>query len=198
LRKSEAGFTQKGVVARLLALVPSVPSAGCLLPGLRITPHVGQVRLVSVVPLMPVDVGLVAVLENVGFGILLDILVPGNLVSLAGVMVALKSVEGLVSEMSLVDPVFTSILILVNLRRRTSRFQSQKDLLVSCVGIILRLLLLLLLLLLGIKLNSTTRSMPVSVLVATVAVLIVLVTVQLSRPGEVGLVAGLKLTRVAL
>ena len=196
MRKSEAGLTQKGVVARLLALVPSVPSAGCLLPGLRITPHVGQVRLVSVVPLMPVDVGLVAVLENIGFGILLDILVPGTLVSLAGVMVALKSVEGLVSEMSLVDPVFTSILILVNLRRRTSRFQSQKDLLVSCVGIILRLLLLLLLL--GIKLNSTTRSMSVSVLVATVAVLIVLVTVQLSRPGEVGLVAGLRLTRVAL
>jgi len=148
------------------------------------------------VPLMPVDVSLVPELENIGFDILLDTLVPGTLVSLAGVMVALKSVEGLVSEMSLVDPVFTSILILVNLRRRTSRFQSQKDLLVSCVGIILRLLLLLLLL--GIKLNSTTRSMPVSVLVTTVAVLIVLVTVQLSRPGEVSLVACLKLTRVAL
>jgi len=146
---------------------------------------------------MPVDVGLVAVLENIGFGILLDILVPDNLVSLVGGMVTLKSVEGLVSEMSLVHPVFTSILILSNSRRRTSRFQSQKDLLVSCVGIILRLLLLLLLL--GIKLNSTTRSMPVSVLVTTVAVLIVLVTVQLSRPGEVGLlVACLKLTRVAL
>merc|ERR1719418_316017 len=133
---------------------------------MRVTPHVGQVRLVPVVPLMSVDVGLVAVLENIGFGILLDTLVPGTLVSLAGVMVVLKSVEGLVSEMSLVDPVFTSVLIFVNLRRRTSRFQSQKDLLVSCVGIILRLLLLLLLLL-GIKLNSTTRSMPVSMLVAS-------------------------------
>ena len=108
--------------------------------------------------------------------------------------------------MSLVHPVLTSLLTLS--KRHTSRFQSQKDLLLSGVGIILRLLLLLLvllllllrlLLLLGVKLNSTPRSMPVSVLVPMVAVLMVLVAVQLSWPGKVGLVAGLQLmTLVAL
>jgi len=106
--------------------------------------------------------------------------------------------------MSLVHPMLTSLLTLS--KRHTSRFQSQKDLLVSGVGIILRpflllllLLLLPLLLLLGVKLNSTARSMPVSVLVPMVAVLMVLVAVQLSWPGKVGLVAGLQLmTLVAL
>jgi len=115
LRISEVGSTQKGIVAGLLVLVvdgllvlvvagllvrlPSVPSAGCLLSALLcIAPHVGKVRLVSMVPLMPIDVGLVVVLEHIVVGNLLDVLVPGTfLVSLADSMVALKSVDGLVS-----------------------------------------------------------------------------------------------------
>lgn len=157
------------------------------------------------VPLMHIGVDLVVVLENIVVGILLDILVPGTvLVSSAGSVVALKSVDGLVSQMSLVHSMLTSLLTLS--KRHTSRFQSQKDFLVSGVCIILRpflllllLLMLLLLLLLGVKLNSTARSMPVSVLVSMVAVLMVLVAVQLSWPGKVGLVARLQLmTLVAL
>jgi len=88
-----------------------------------ITPHVGIARLllVSMVPLVPVDnVGSVVMLENVvlAFGKvvaiqLLDLLVPDTiLVDLADKRVGLKSVEGLVSEMSLVHPVFTSVLII--------------------------------------------------------------------------------------
>jgi len=136
------------------------------------------------VPLMHIDVGLVVVLEHIVVGNLLDVLVPGTfLVSLANSMIALKSVDGLVSQMSLVHLVLTSLLTLS--KRHTSRFQSQKDLLVSRVGIILRpfllllllLMLLLLLLLLGVKLKFTARSMPVSVLVPMVAVLMVLVAV---------------------
>lgn len=121
---------------------------------------------------MHVDVGLVVLLEKIVVGILLDVLVPGTiLVSLADSMVALKSMDSLVSQMSLVHPVFTFLLTLSKARRHTSRFQSQKDLLVSRVGIILRLLLL------GVKLNSTARSMQVSVLVPMVAVLMILVAV---------------------
>jgi len=87
------------VVDGLLVRLPPVPSGGCLLSTLLcIIPHIGKVRLVSMVPLMPIDVGLVVVLENIVVGNLLDILVPGTfLASLADSMVALKSVDGLVS-----------------------------------------------------------------------------------------------------
>ena len=86
-----------------------------------ITPHVGilGLLLVPVVSLVPVDnVGSVVMLENVviAFGkvvAILDLLVPDTiLVALADRRVALKSVESLVSKMSLVHLVFTSILIL--------------------------------------------------------------------------------------
>jgi len=85
-----------------------------------ITPHVGILGLlVSMVSLVPVDnVGSVVMLENVvlAFGkvvAIMDLLVPDTiLVALADRRVALKSVEGLISEMSLVHLVFTSILIL--------------------------------------------------------------------------------------
>jgi len=100
-----------------------------------ITPHVGIARLllVSMVPLVPVDnVGSVVMLENVvlAFGKvvaiqLLDLLVPDTiLVALPDGRVGLISVESLISEMSLVHPVCTSILILSNSRWHTYRFQS--------------------------------------------------------------------------
>jgi len=81
-----------------------------------ITPHVEMARLlVSVVPLVPVDnVGSVVMLENILLGKVVAILLEPEtiLVALADRRVALKSVEGLVSKMSLVHLVFTSILIL--------------------------------------------------------------------------------------
>jgi len=84
-----------------------------------ITPHVGilGLLLVSMVSLVPVDdVGLVVMLENIvhAFGKVVAILLEPEttLVALPNRRVALKSVESLVSKMSLVHLVFTSILIL--------------------------------------------------------------------------------------
>jgi len=84
-----------------------------------ITPHVGILGLlvVPVVSLVPVDnVGSVVMLENVvlAFGKVVAILLEPEttLVALPNRRVALKSVESLVSKMSLVHLVFTSILIL--------------------------------------------------------------------------------------
>ena len=87
-----------------------------------ITPHVGILGLLlvsMVLLLVPVDdVGSVVMLENVvlAFGkvvAILDLLVPDTiLVALPDGRVGLKSVESLVSKMSLVHLVFTSILIL--------------------------------------------------------------------------------------
>ena len=87
--------------------------------------------------------------------------------------------------MSLVHPMFTSLLISSRSRRHTPRFESQKDLLVSHVGIIPLLLPL------SVKLNPTARFMLVTVLVPVVAVLVMLVTVLLPWPDIGDLVTGL-------
>jgi len=96
-----------------------------------ITPHVGilGLLLVSMVPLVLVDnVGSVVMLENVviAFGKVVALLLEPEtiLVDLPDRRVGLKSVEGLVSKMSLVHPVLTSILILSKSRWHTYRFQS--------------------------------------------------------------------------
>jgi len=89
----------------------------CLL--CMITPHVGilGLLLISMVPLVPVDdVGSVVMLENVvlAFGKVVALLLEPEtiVVALPDGRVGLKSVESLVSEMPLVHPVFTSVLIL--------------------------------------------------------------------------------------
>ena len=105
-----------------MILVRQAPTVECLMMStlLRlITPHVGITRLLVsiVVPLVPVDdVSSVIMLESVvlAFGKVVAILpVPDTiLVPLPDGRVALKSVEGLVPKVSLVHPVFTSVLIL--------------------------------------------------------------------------------------
>ena len=104
-----------------MILVRQAPTVECLMSTLlcMITPHVGIARLLisMVVPLVLVDdVSSVVVLESVvlAFGKVVAILpIPDTiLVPLPDRRVALKPVEGLVSEMSLVHPVFTSVLIL--------------------------------------------------------------------------------------
>ena len=102
----------------LLRKAPTVESLMSTLLRM-IIPHVGIARLlVSVVLLLvPVDdVGSVVMLENVvlAFGKVVAILLEPEttLVALPNRRVALKSVESLVSKMSLVHLVFTSILIL--------------------------------------------------------------------------------------